>query len=285
MKKVKNAPLEASNVAVLLEHIPIGATRSVHSLQVKRVEADHYSLDGGPVIDLVDAIAQIGGYSGKRSNPLGFVEGALLGAGAMYGYGKATAKGTAAPAKASKAPTVRAPSVRLDYSPPKKGDKYVMPEGDEVPMRVRKMEDGRWFYWYDDQWIPTGSLMRVEDNRFYFSDGSNYPLLTTDPTKKSNPAPQAKWTDVQKEIAKQSGKVSNPAAKFERGKAVGGGHREERGYFYEVLNEKGKVVALTTSKAEAEDVALNPYTLKLPKGTYTFRHIGGKGSIQRERKI
>ena len=67
--KRKNAPLEASNVAVLLEHIPIGATRSIHSLQVKRVEADHYSVEGGPVIDLVDAMAQIGSYSGKHSNP------------------------------------------------------------------------------------------------------------------------------------------------------------------------------------------------------------------------
>lgn len=67
--KVKNAPLEHENVAVLLEHIPIGATRSIHSLPVKRVEADHYSIDNGPVVDLVDAMSQIGSYSGQHHNP------------------------------------------------------------------------------------------------------------------------------------------------------------------------------------------------------------------------
>lgn len=67
--KTKNAALEHENVAVLLEHIPIGATRSIHSLPVKRVEADHYSIDNGPVVDLVDAMSQIGSYSGQHQNP------------------------------------------------------------------------------------------------------------------------------------------------------------------------------------------------------------------------
>jgi hypothetical protein len=139
----KNAALESSNVAVLLEHIPVGQTRSIHSLQVTRVEPDHYSIGGGKVMDLVDAISQIGSYTGhgKVSNPR--------------------------------------------------------------------------------------SLSR----------------------------PRA------------TAKVSNP-------------QKSERGYFYEVLDSKGRAVMLTTNKAEAAEVASDPIAYKLKKGTYTFRHIGAQSALE-----
>ena len=198
--KVKNAPLEASNVAVLLEHIPIGATRSIHSLQVKRVEADHYSIAGGPVIDLVDAMAQIGAYSGKHSNPKG--------------------------ARSKKEATAEIK------------ERLALAKAEAKQRRERAAEK-----------IKQLRAARAE-------------------LAKARAAKRAERTSKTKK--------SNPAAKFERGKAAGGGHREERGYFYEVLNSAGTVVALTTSKDEAQDVCDNPKQLGLPKSQYSFRHIGGK---------
>ena len=84
-------------------------------------------------------------------------------------------------------------------------------------------------------------------------------------TKEEKAAIQADKAQMRAEFAawRASKKRSNP-------------HREERGYFYEVLNAAGKVVAVTTNKEEALDVCNNPKQLNLPKGTYSYRHIGGK---------
>ena len=141
----KNAPLEHSNVAVLLEHIPIGQTRSIHSLRVTRVEADHYSIGGGRIVDLAAAIEQIGSYSGH---------------GAVKSHGA---------------------------------------------------------------------------------------------VKPSASRPVAKRNNPQK---------------------------AERGYFYEVLDKRGDVVVLTTTKGEAEDVANNPVSYKLKKGAYTVRHVGAQSALE-----
>ncbi len=46
-----------------------------------------------------------------------------------------------------------------------------------------------------------------------------------------------------------------------------------------MLNSAGTVVALTTSKDEAQDVCNNPKQLGLPKGEYMLRHIGGKSLV------
>jgi hypothetical protein len=231
--KRKNAPLEASNVAVLLEHIPIGATRAVHSLQVKRVEADHYSIAGGPVIDLVDAVAQIGSYSGHSA------------------------------AKTSN-PTVK--EVR-DFARAKL--KELRKERAATTKRVRAEK--------------AEARVAAQEARAHKARVKAATLKTGSEQKAQTRAEKAEalLEQYKRKLAYITAKAkkANPAAKFERGKAVGGGHREERGYFYEVLNSEGAVVAMTTSKAEAQEVCDNPTMIKLPRGKYTLRHVGGKSVV------
>ena len=423
--KRKNAPLEASNVAVLLEHIPIGATRSIHSLQVKRVEADHYSVEGGPVIDLVDAMAQIGSYSGKHSNPRSTattIKDATRKAAvvARTKYDKAAEavddnieaeqhyneaeivlaeEGDADTAVAYlvkafdildaldtpyrkgaridrkkyanqslKFAVIRmlrkllttgysghtaSPAVRQKYAhwvPDLEKDEQELEQALYGQAHNPLSIDPHWqasipyvkengdmlYYWHwkgggwNSEWAksreeaiakgnamgsvqPGGIRMKALEvdeksvvagkaaERATFSHplglgpGSlawaqaNRPEAVIDlperpagayfgesKAKKVFPKPKAK---ARKVVPKKKTKTSNPAAKFERGKPVGGGHREERGYFYEVLNAAGKPVALTTNKAEAEEVCNDPKAIGLPKGEYTLRHVGGKGSV------
>ena len=379
--KRKNAPLEASNVAVLLEHIPIGATRSIHSLQVKRVEADHYSVEGGPVIDLVDAMAQIGSYSGKHSNPRSTattIKDATRKAAvvARTKYDKAAEavddnieaeqhyneaeivlaeegdadtavaylvkafdildaldtpyrKGaridrkkyanqslkfavirmfrkllttgysghTASPAVRQKyahwvpefekdeqeleqalygqAHNPRSAAPRpYDKMPPSPTDEFV--HGQVVQVTSK--------YGYPG-WTFRGIVAyKQRDGRYFLSSSNGLDLgpWYADELSPTNLKPQTHaqaYKTFPEEILQATRKKSNPAAKFERGKPVGGGHREERGYFYEVLNAAGKPVALTTNKAEAEEVCNDPKAIGLPKGEYTLRHVGGKGSV------
>lgn len=310
--KRKNAPLEASNVAVLLEHIPIGATRAVHSLQVKRVEADHYSIAGGPVIDLVDAVAQIGGYSGKHST-----------IGSWYAPAQAKTTNPDWSALAKKAKTAghklvkgaKALASKVKSSKTKSENVLTVMDRHGKPLKVKQV-GSKWHYYYDGDWVPLEWLGGAPEGRVFTIIAG---MLRTK-AKTSNPRggfkaikekPQkygfgaktqeeyerklaaAKKKQAAKSVEEQQAAVdkahskirahltkkANPAAKFERGKAVGGGHREERGYFYEVLNSEGAVVAMTTSKAEAQEVCDNPTMIKLPKGRYTLRHVGGKSVV------
>lgn len=338
--KVKNAPLEASNVAVLLEHIPIGATRSIHSLQVKRVEADHYSIAGGPVIDLVDAVAQIGSYSGKHSNPnfkqhMAKLEEDLreardaLGVFKLSGdeeeraeFGlKALTKadlvlreashvehsGRATPMSAHSAafkyrdeaneisnyiyPRLRkvlekhAGELRSYPNPNKLGPQMKLKPGalQRYAAKIDAFDEeyGHWGY-LPDSGSDADDLyddLRHMAQHFDLTDHEQEVLqilikrLRKYVDQEHNPGLPAKgakqaYADVQYARSKKKGKKSNP-------------HVEQRGYFYEVLNSAGNVVAMTTNKEEAQDVCDNPKQLGLPKSEYTFRHVGGKGLIPR----
>lgn len=364
MKKVKNAPLEASNVAVLLEHIPIGQTRSIHSLQVKRVEADHYSIEGGPVVDLVDALAQVGSYSGKAHNPdakahMRKLEADLREAQEALGMFKTAADeeeraefGIKALEKAElvlrevdhvehsgRATPMSMHSAALGYanearkignyvyplvrralekgsagfrSNPDIGQGYVL-ANPSAAQREAKMEA------MVAKKIAAKLKQEALEAKRAAAPARKAPASKTHQTRWGSPEEMVTMTSerLRYEQALASGaydmKVgdevmwqgkkwmiastfgSRPVLTVELRDAAGNTagpinpedfkwlgpkrsnpHVEERGYFYEVLNSSGKPVALTTSKAEAEDVCANPKQLNLPKGTYSYRHVGGK---------
>lgn len=66
--RTKNPPLEPENAAVLLEHIPVGKSRQIHGITVKRVAEDHYQI-GGKTVDLVAALEVVQAKGAKAKSP------------------------------------------------------------------------------------------------------------------------------------------------------------------------------------------------------------------------
>ena len=234
MKKVKNAPLEASNVAVLLEHIPIGQTRSIHSLQVKRVEADHYSIEGGPVVDLVDALSQVGSYSGKAHNP--GVQQASMYDELWGGNMRSNPKGRPGPFDGRSGE---------DYDP-----NYVTPQKIKTlnhmlanALQAAGIPSGKYrFYATPERYLGLGDARAVKGKFWSYSH------------------PEGPWVGIK--AAETIGPADNTITramgyirKWERDPpGYAATARNPAGHNYAVKNAKGVVVALTTTKAEAQSV-------------------------------
>jgi hypothetical protein len=236
----KNAALEASNVAVLLEHIPVGQTRSVHSLQVTRVEPDHYSIGGGRVIDLADAISQIGQYTGHGAKPM------------RSNPSTAWHLDTAMQYLDKSKQAEQAGDLWAAYDFATMG----ISEVTDVQQHTTKMWDGSQ---YVDQPLDKSTRAKANERLAPLLEQQRKLKAKLQPALRSNPA----W-DQPRDAAMRS----NP-------------QKAERGYFYEVLDKRGDVVMLTTTKAEAEEICADPAAFKLRKGgTFTLRHVGARSALE-----
>lgn len=313
----KNAALEASNVAVLLEHIPVGQTRSVHSLQVTRVEPDHYSIGGGRVIDLADAISQIGQYTGHgapmRSNPttkqhIEFAQDCLdlairleASAGARndpdelwraydeVNKGIGHIEGLVYTMTEAKTP---AEALALMQKCEMLRSKIYDKIQEETYRRARAEITGRPAY-YD---LPTGQGGKVSNpwdqpraeakiaelqRMQRLQEKRESKKLSSDPEAKSARA-EARAAAKHERLMKKSPELAKQMEKLRKARdLMENPQKAERGYFYEVLDKRGDVVMLTTTKAEAQDICANPAEYKLRKGgTFTFRHIGAQSALE-----
>ena len=291
----KNAALEASNVAVLLEHIPVGQTRSVHSLQVTRVEPDHYSIGGGRVVDLVDAISQIGQYSGHgaanmRSNPstarlLTQMQLAQL------------VNEAQAPFPANDHLTVAEWMAYLDNQDmiEKVGDKYRLSSkitqedvrdalyasgGHRLysnPSSESHVDYARTYLDRSRYYEQKGDMLNAYDAAVKAVANLEGVIREADAPVEARPLYEKcekQQRNLRKKLFDVAQKTAKPTLRSNPQKA-------ERGYFYEVLDKRGDVVMLTTTKAEAEEICADPAAFKLRKGgTFTLRHVGARSALE-----